>query len=69
VRWFVRNKLKITLVKSYIGRPAPQRKILAGMGLGKLNRSVLLEDTREIRGMVRKVCHLVSMEEVGGDKI
>jgi ribosomal protein L30 len=39
------------------------------MGLGKLNRSVLLEDTREIRGMVRKVCHLVSMEEVGGDKI
>lgn len=69
MRWFVRNKLKITLVKSYIGRPAPQRKILAGMGLGKLNRSVLLEDTREIRGMVRKVCHLVSMEEVGGDKI
>lgn len=65
----MRNKLKITLVKSYIGRPAPQRKILAGMGLGKLNRSVLLEDTREIRGMVRKVCHLVSMEEVGGDKI
>lgn len=65
----MRNKLKITLVKSYIGRPAPQRKILAGMGLGKLNRSVFLEDTREIRGMVRKVCHLVSMEEVGGDKI
>jgi large subunit ribosomal protein L30 len=52
------------MIKSYIGRPESQRKILAGMGLGKLNRAVLLEDTPEIRGMVRKVCHLVSMEEV-----
>ena len=67
MRWFVRNKLKITLVKSYIGRPAPQRKILVGMGLGKLNRSVFLEDTPEIRGMVKKVCHLVYMEEVKGE--
>lgn len=66
MRWLVRNKLKITLVKSYIGRPTPQRKVLAGMGLGKLNRSVFLDDTPEIRGMVRKVCHLVSMEEVKG---
>jgi len=62
----VRNKLRIRLIKSYIGRPESQRKILAGMGLGKLNRAVLLEDTPEIRGMVRKVCHLVSMEEVKG---
>jgi large subunit ribosomal protein L30 len=67
MRWFVQNKLRITLVKSYIGRPAPQRKILAGMGLGKLNRAVLLEDTPEIRGMVKKVCHLVCMEEIKGD--
>ena len=66
MRWFVQNKLKITLIKSYIGRPESQRKILAGMGLGKLNRSVLLENTPEIKGMVRKVCHLVSMEEVKG---
>ncbi|MFH1080368.1 MAG: 50S ribosomal protein L30 [Pseudomonadota bacterium] len=63
----MQNKLKITLVKSSIGRPAPQRKVLTGMGLGKLNRSVLLEDTLEIRGMVKKVCHLVSMEEVKGE--
>jgi large subunit ribosomal protein L30 len=69
MRWLVRNKLKITLVKSYIGRPAPQRKVLSGLGLGKLNRAVLLEDTPEIRGMVRKVCHLVCMEEVKGDEI
>jgi large subunit ribosomal protein L30 len=69
MRWFVRNKLRITLVKSYIGRPAMQRKVLAGLGLGKMNRAVLLEDTPEIRGMVRKVCHLVCMEEVKRDVI
>jgi large subunit ribosomal protein L30 len=65
----VQNKLRITLIKSYIGRPETQRKVLAGMGLGKLNRSVVLADTPEIRGMVRKVCHLVSMEEVKGNNV
>ena len=65
----MRKKLKITLVKSYIGRPESQRKVLVGMGLGKLNRSVLLNDTPEIRGMVRKVSHLVAMEEVKGKEI
>lgn len=69
MRCFVRNKLKITLIRSYIGRPAPQRKVLAGMGLGRLNHSVFLEDTPEIRGMVKKVCHLVSMEEIKGNDI
>lgn len=59
------QKLKITLVKSYIGRPEKQRKILRGMGLTRLNRAVLLMDTPEIRGMVQKVSHLVTMEEVG----
>ena len=60
------KKLKITMVKSYIGRPQKQRQILRGMGLGKLNRTVLLEDTPEIRGMVKKVNHLVFMEEFKG---
>ncbi len=59
------QKLKITLVKSYIGRPEKQRKILRGMGLTRLNRAVLLVDSPEIRGMVQKVSHLVKMEEVG----
>ena len=59
------QKLKITLVKSCIGRPEKQRKILRGMGLTRLNRAVLLVDTPEIRGMVQKVSHLVTMEEVG----
>ncbi len=58
------KQLKITLVKSYIGRPEAQRKVLRGMGLGKVNRTVLLNDTPEIRGMIRKVVHLVAAVEV-----
>jgi len=64
----VGKKLKITMVKSYIGRPQKQRQILRGMGLGKLNKTVLLEDTPEIRGMIKKVSHLVSMEELKGNE-
>ena len=63
------KKLKITLIKSYIGRPQKQREILRGMGLGKLNKTVMLKDTPEIRGMVNKVSHLVFMEELKGDKV
>jgi large subunit ribosomal protein L30 len=59
----VTKKLKITLVKSYIGRPEKHRKILRGMGLQKLNRTVLLKDTPEIRGMINKVSHLLSVVE------
>jgi large subunit ribosomal protein L30 len=61
----VEQKLKITLVRSYIGRPEKQRKILRGMGLTRLQRTVLLNDTPEIRGMVQKVSHLVTLEEFG----
>ena len=58
------GKLKITLVKSIIGRPEKHRKILRGMGLIKLNRTVELENTPAIRGMVKKVSHLVSAKEI-----
>ena len=58
------KKLKITQIRSYIGRPEKQRKILRGMGLGKLNRTVVLNNTPEIRGMIKKVSHLVSVEEL-----
>ena len=64
----VDKKLKITMVKSYIGRPEKQRQILRGMGLGRLNKTVLLEDTPEVRGMINKVSHLVFMQEVKGNK-
>ncbi len=55
--------LKIKKVKSEIGRPEAQRKILRGMGLTKLNKTVTLVDTPQTRGMVNKVIHLVSVEE------
>ncbi len=58
------KKLKITLVKSYIGRPEKHRKVLRGMGLQKLNRTVLLKDSPEIRGMINKVSHLLSVVEI-----
>jgi len=62
----VSKQLKITQVRSYISRPEKQRKILKGLGLGKMNKTVILQDTPEIRGMVDKLSHLVTMEEVEG---
>jgi len=59
----VDKKLKITKVKSVIGRPEKQRKILKGMGLSRINQTVTLVDTPQIRGMINKVSHLVSVEE------
>ncbi len=55
--------LIIKKVKSEIGRPEKQRKILRGMGLNKLNNTVTLVDTPQTRGMINKVIHLVSVEE------
>jgi large subunit ribosomal protein L30 len=55
--------LKVTLVRSMIGRPEKHRKVLRGMGLTKMNRTVELKDTASIRGMVNAVSHLVNVEE------
>lgn len=57
-------KLKIKLVRSSISRPEKHREVLRGMGLRKMNGTVILEDTPEIRGMIQKVHHLVAVEEV-----
>jgi large subunit ribosomal protein L30 len=54
------------MVKSGIGRPEKQRKVLRGMGLNRLNKCVTLEDTPQVRGMINKVIHLVSVEESKG---
>ncbi len=56
-------QLKIKLVKSHIGRPPAQIAVLKGMGLNRVNKTVLLEDTPEVRGMIRKVEHLVKLEK------
>ena len=56
--------LKITLVKSMIARPEKHRKVLKGMGLTKLNKTVELKDTPATRGMIEAVSHLVKAEEI-----
>ena len=58
------KKMKITLVKSGIGRPEKQKNTLIGLGLTKLHRTVEREDTPCIRGMVNKVSHLVLVEAI-----
>ncbi len=57
-------KLKITQVRSEIGKPPGHRKTLKGLGLTRMNQAVILKDTRPIRGMIRKVSHLVKVEAV-----
>ncbi len=58
------KRLSITLRKSCIGRPGKHRLVALGLGLTKLNKTVVLKDTPEIRGMVNKICHLVESVEV-----
>jgi large subunit ribosomal protein L30 len=55
-------KLKVTQIRSGVSRPQPQQVVLRGLGLGKMHRVVVLKDTLAIRGMIRKVSHLVSVE-------
>ena len=57
------GSLKVKLVRSMIGRPERHRRVLRGMGLTRLNKTVELKDTPEIRGMINKVSHLVKTEE------
>jgi len=53
--------IKITLVKSGIGRSEKIRQTLRGLGLSKLNKTVELENTPAVRGMIRKVSFLVKI--------
>ncbi|HEX8643259.1 MAG TPA: 50S ribosomal protein L30 [Allosphingosinicella sp.] len=55
-------KVKITQLGSPIRRTKDQRSTLIGLGLNKRHKSVELEDTPEIRGMIRKVHHMVTVE-------
>ncbi len=58
------GKLKITQVRSLIGRPQNQRRIIEALGFKRNQSSVTHNDTPAIRGMVFKVRHLVNVEEV-----
>lgn len=57
-------KLKVKLVKSAIGFPKVQKDTIRALGLKKMNSEVIQEDTDPVRGMIFKVKHLVSVEEV-----
>ena len=57
------KELLVTMVKSMIGRREKHRRVLRGMGLTKRGRTVELKDTPEIRGMIRRVSHLVRVQE------
>ena len=57
-------EIKITWVKSVIGRPQNQRRIIKSLGLHRLHHTVVHQDSPTIRGMVNKVSHLVKVEEV-----
>ena len=57
------NKIVVKQIKSVIGRPESQRKILAAMGLGRIGKSNELDDNASVRGMIAKVSHLVSVVE------
>ncbi len=56
--------LKVTLVKSAIGAVPKNKKTVEALGLHKIRQTVLLPDNAAVRGMIRKVNHLVTVEEV-----
>ena len=58
-----KSMIKVTQIGSPIRRKVYQRLNLIGLGLNKMHRSRVLEDTPAIRGMIRKVHHLVKVEE------
>lgn len=57
-------KVKITLIKSVIGRKQDQIATVSALGLKKISQSVVKEGTPQIMGMVNKVSHLVKVEEI-----
>jgi large subunit ribosomal protein L30 len=58
------GKLKVTQTGSPIGRPKDQRATLIGLGLNRIRRTAVVDDTPSVRGMLRKVGHLVQVEPV-----
>lgn len=57
------KRIEVTLVRSGVTRPETQQRTLRGLGLTRMNRTVRLKDTPAIRGMIRKVSHLVKVVE------
>jgi large subunit ribosomal protein L30 len=59
------KQLKVTLVKSPIGYEKSQGETARALGLRKMHASVIVKDIPSVRGMINKITHLVSVEEVG----
>lgn len=62
----MKNKLRVTQIRSTIGRDEKQRKILRGLGLRKTHAQVVVDNAPAFRGMIRKIIHLVTVEEING---
>lgn len=60
------SKIKIIQTKSIIDRPKDQKRTIEALGLGRPNWERVHNDTPQIRGMIRKVTHLVRVEEIKG---
>ena len=58
-----KKTVTVTQKRSVLGRKPGQKETLIGLGLNKINRSRELEDTPAVRGMIRKVSHLVTVEK------
>lgn len=58
------KKIEITQSRSVIGTPEKQRKTMRGLGLRKIGHTVVKEDKPEIRGMIRKISHLLKVKEI-----
>jgi len=59
----VAKKIRVTLIRSGINRPEPQKRTINALGLGKLGVAVTLTDNLAVRGMIRAVSHLVKVEK------
>jgi large subunit ribosomal protein L30 len=60
------SEIRVRQIKSSIGTKPKHRGTLRALGLGRIGKSHVFDDRPEIRGMIAKVPHLVSVEEVGG---
>jgi large subunit ribosomal protein L30 len=59
----VKKTVKVTQIASVLGRKPGQKETLVGLGLNKIRKTRELEDTPSVRGMIRKVAHLVKVDE------
>ncbi|MBN1234326.1 MAG: 50S ribosomal protein L30 [Candidatus Coatesbacteria bacterium] len=62
------DKLKLTQIKSTIGRPEKHKRIIKALGFKRLNNTVVHDKSPQILGMVKKVNHLLKIEEINDDK-